>query len=56
MKIQKQQNDLTNYFNGLYTQAEVLKELEAKNIHGDFRANGSFIGYDYANQNWIDTE
>ncbi len=57
MKIQKQQSDVTNYLDGLYvSKADLLKDLEAKNIHGDFRADGSFIGFDYSNQIWIDTK
>ena len=56
MKLQKHQSDLTNYFNGLYTKSEIIRELESKNIHGAFRQDGSFIGFDYTNQVWIDTK
>ena len=40
---------------GLITQEEALQVLEGRNIQGAFRDDGSYIGYDYTNQEWLDT-
>lgn len=36
------------------SEAETLAQLDAIQIRGTFRADGSFLGYDYANQCWLD--
>lgn len=34
---------------------EARRNLDHYQIRGSFRDDGSFIGYDYDNQEWIDT-
>ncbi len=36
------------------SEAETLAQLDAIQIRGAFRVDGSFVGYDYANQCWLD--
>lgn len=40
---------------GLTTQGEALSLLEDLNVHGMYRHDGSYIGYDYASQAWVNT-
>lgn len=39
----------------LITEAEATQELDGQEVRGAFRTDGSFIGYDYGNQIWIDS-
>jgi len=48
-------NVLTLYYEGLITETEVHQILDRLQIRGAFRSDGSYIGYDYRNQNYIDT-
>lgn len=34
---------------------DAMRLLDQDGIHGAVREDGSFIGYDYTNQVWIDT-
>ncbi len=40
---------------GLITESEALQNLDCYQVRGAFRSDQSFIGYDYDNQEWIDT-
>ncbi len=40
---------------GLLSDLEALELLEQVQTHGAFRDDGSYIGYDYAAQLWVDT-
>lgn len=44
------------YQAGLITEAEATQQLEGQEVRGSFRDDDSFIGYDYDNQEWIDTK
>ena len=44
--------NLTQYANGLITKPELYSELEKKQVRGEVDM-GSFIGYDYAEQEWL---
>lgn len=39
---------------GLATHTATLVALDAVKVRGDFRADNSFIGFDYDTQTWID--
>lgn len=43
------------FTDGLISEQELMDRLEALQIRGALRADGSFIGYDYAEQKWVDT-
>lgn len=44
---------LDQFYSGLCTREEVLAALDRVQIRGAFGEDGSFTGYDYANQDWI---
>ncbi len=39
----------------LITESEAREELDKQGIRGNWRDDGSFIGYDYRSQAWVDT-
>ena len=43
-----------NYDDGLTTEAECHAALDAEQVRGAFRPDGSYLGYDYRDQVWID--
>ncbi len=50
------QTILAAHESGLITEGETILALDEQEIRGTFRDDGSFIGYDYRNQGWIDTQ
>ena len=48
------ENILDKYWAGLYTKEEALAALDQIQIRGQLRPDNSFIGYDYANQFWVE--
>ena len=40
---------------GLISEPEAREALDEQGVRGAWRADGSFIGYDYRSQAWIDT-
>ena len=46
---------LAQYNAGIISLDEFNAILNSRGIRGTVRDNGSFIGYDYDNQEWIDT-
>ena len=45
---------IRQYQHGLITLKEALDKLDALQVRGAFHKDGGFIGYDYANQVWIE--
>lgn len=45
---------VTSFQNGLISEPEAINELDTLEVRGAFRDNGSYIGYDYANQHWVE--
>lgn len=44
----------SDFDTGRSTEAETLLRLDRVKVRGQFRADKSFIGYDYDRQEWID--
>lgn len=38
------------------TEAETNRRLEGLQIRGAFKSDGSYVGYDYRDQRWIEEE
>ncbi len=40
---------------GRINEADAMTALDGQEVRGAFRTDGSYIGYDYRNQIWIDS-
>ncbi len=45
---------VTQFQNRLITEPEATNELNKLSVRGSFRDDRSYIGYDYANQKWVE--
>lgn len=45
---------ITDHQDGLLDRDQAIYELEQLQVRGAFRDDGSYIGYDYRNQEWIE--